>query len=70
MPSSIQIHGRMVALPSWWSGAGFTVKAGWLSSRGLSYPDACSLLRGRRRPKPKSPPPEQVYAELEKRRLA
>jgi hypothetical protein len=67
---SITIKGRIYDHPPRWSSWDFCAKAGWVSSKGVSYPEACSLLRGRRRPKPKSPPPEQVYAELEKRKLA
>ena len=68
--STILINGKTRELPSWWSGAGFTAKAGWLSGQGMSYPAACSLLRGRRRPNPATPPPEVVFAENERRGLA
>lgn len=62
--------GRTINLPATWGRMGFVDKAGYLSAQGMSYPEACSLLRGRRSPKPKSPPPEVVYAELERRNLA
>lgn len=68
--NTIQIRGRTINLPATWARMGFCEKAGYIAGFGISYPDACSLLRGRRRPRPKSPPPEQVYAEMERRRLA
>ncbi len=51
--SAIEIKGRAHELPSWWNGAGFTVRAGWVASLGVSYPEACAIVRGpvRRRPK-------------------
>ena len=43
-----------INLPSWWSGASYTVKAGWLKSAGHahSYEEACAMLARRPRRKP------------------
>lgn len=68
---NITIKNRTVEVPSWWSGAGFTVRAGWIAAQGVSYPEACKIVRGphhaRKRPRISA---QEAFAEMEKRGLA
>lgn len=43
--------------PSWWKGASFVVRAGWLKSSGhaRTYEEACSMLARKKRPAPVVP---------------
>ena len=58
-------------LPSFWSGMGFTAKAGYLvaSAQARSYEEACRILRSLRKPTPRKYPRPDPVAELERRRL-
>ena len=68
--STLTHNSRTIHLPSTWHSMGFTARAGYLSAQGISYPVACQLVRGKRSPKPATPPPEVVFAENERRGLA
>lgn len=68
MSATIQINSRTITLPSWWAGAGFTAKAGWLSGQGVSYPKACAILA--QRPRKAKPPTVAAFTEqMEQRKL-